>query len=81
MPFWLINCSHGVLGGLNQASQHHFAQQAVGLSAELRYDLANTVVTHTYRRTNATEKCSLLQTDVLHVASVVNSHLGDFAAA
>lgn len=78
--FWLIHCSHGVLGGLNQASQHHFAQQAVGFSAELCYDLGNTGVTHTYRKTNATEMCSLIP-DRRASRIRVSSHLGGFAAA
>lgn len=33
MPFWLVHCSHGVFGSLNQAPQHHFAQQVVGFGA------------------------------------------------
>lgn len=33
VPFWLVHCRHGVFGSLNQAAQHHFAQQVVGFSA------------------------------------------------
>lgn len=50
MPFWVAHCSHGIFGSLNQATQHHLAQQLVGFSAELCYDLADAVVTHAYRR-------------------------------
>lgn len=53
MPFWLIHCRHGVLGSLNQGSQHHFAQQVVCFSAQLRDDLVNAGVTHSYRTSTA----------------------------
>ena len=53
VSFWLVHCSHGVLSSLDQASQHHFAQQAVGFSAELCYDFTDAGVTHAYRKTKA----------------------------
>lgn len=66
MSFWLVHCSHGVLCSLNQASQHHFAQQAVGFSAELCYDFTNAGVTHAYRKTKAHGTLAHCKTQLQH---------------